>query len=170
MQFNALVDTNRANLIGLVDCGKIFTDNTTAMLGDGHRCGFVAAHRLQILLGYAAKVVPGDQLYFRPNVITNSARNSLAVRGGTFIDWPDSGAKPKVPPPPLFTLCTLQTLLSVFMGDSKRLEFCALAPAWSSQANPFCVPHSLFRSHPSADSSIRWSSQPRTGCPSARTW
>ena len=96
LQFRAVVSTNRANLIGLVDCGVIFVENTTVLFGDGHKCGFVSDSRLAIYLGYAAKVVPGDQMYFRPNIITNKARNSEAVKGGTHVDWPDSSTKPKV--------------------------------------------------------------------------
>ena len=90
------MQTNRANVIGVVPCSEIFLANSSELLGDGNNCGFVRDDRLVVYLGYAAKVVPGDVLFFQKNVITNRDLNSEAVSGGTVVDWPDSATKPKV--------------------------------------------------------------------------
>lgn len=87
--------TNRANVIGLVPCSLLFVDNSTVLLGDGNKCAFVRNDKLTIYLGNNARVLPGDQLFFRPGIVTNAMRNSFSVRGGTVVDWPESAATPK---------------------------------------------------------------------------
>lgn len=96
------VATNRAGLIGLDDCSKIFTPATVGTFGLGAQCSFRNASELVVLLGFRATVKPGDyaelQSTFTPTApgIINAALTSSRTQGTLRVVQPDNSPSPTV--------------------------------------------------------------------------
>eukprot|EP00854_Cymbomonas_tetramitiformis_P000561 gene561-957_t len=88
--------TNRAGMIGLDLCSKVFTEASVAVLGEGPVCSFPEDDRLEIFLGYDASVEPNDQLSLLANAVLSKAKNSQGASGTIIVEKPFSAPVPKV--------------------------------------------------------------------------